>query len=110
MLDRPVCLNGCVGTVGAGCVGWYSRYWMSVTLSVGWLGICWLFGCWFKVWSVVLYLILKYVNVWPKDKINWPKIKLTGPKIKLTGPKIKLTGPKIKLTGPKMYTVNGIDH
>ena len=26
MLDRPVCLNGCVGTVGAGCVGWYSRY------------------------------------------------------------------------------------
>ena len=44
---------------------------------------------------MVLYLILKYVNVWPKDKINWPKIKLTGPKIKLTGPKIKLTGPKI---------------
>ena len=58
---------------------------------------------------MVLYLILKYVNVWPKDKINWPKIKLTGPKIKLTGPKIKLTGPKIKLTGPKMYTVNGPD-
>ena len=68
---------------------------------------------------MVLYLILKYVNVWPKDKINWPKIKLTGPKIKLTEsnttpPKDKtnnqITGPKIKLTGPKMYTVNGIDH
>ena len=40
MLDRPVCLNGCVGTAGAGCVGWYSRYWISQL--IGNLLVIWL--------------------------------------------------------------------
>ena len=47
MLDRPVCLNGCVGTAGAGCVGWYSRYWMSVIFE------CWLIGNLLVIWLLV---------------------------------------------------------
>ena len=46
MLDRPVCLNGCVGTVGAGCVGWYSRYWLSYFE-------CWLIGNLLVIWLLV---------------------------------------------------------